>query len=55
MSPTAHFRNLDNYKALHAAKAKEKGIHERFMAAKTITRARGIMFGFKSKRGKMDR
>ena len=38
-------RNLNNYKNWHENTAKEKGVHDRFMRAKTLTEARRILFG----------
>jgi len=49
------FRRLENYKAQHSKTAETKGIYEKFMSARTLTRARGILFGFKSKNGMRER
>lgn len=43
------FRLLENYKKQHEETAKSKNVYDRFMSARTLTRARGILFGFKSK------
>lgn len=40
-------RSLTNYKAIHADKAKKKGVQDAFEAAKTLTQARKILFGVK--------
>lgn len=45
------FRSLSNYKQQHADNAMKKGVQAKFMSARTLTMARGILFGFKSKRG----
>jgi hypothetical protein len=40
-------RNLENYKALHAKTAEDKGVGAALKAAKTLTQARKIVFGYK--------
>jgi len=42
-------RSLDNYKTMHANTAKKKNVYEEFMKSKTLTRARIILFGIKTK------
>lgn len=42
-------RSLKNYKAMHAKTAESKKVHTEFMAATTLTRARAILWGTKSK------
>lgn len=49
------FRSLMNYKEMHEKTAKDKGVYEAFVAATTLTRARGILFGFKSASTKRDK
>jgi len=39
------FRNLENYKAMHTKTAKSKGLTSQLLEAKTLTRARAILFG----------
>ena len=38
-------RSLANYHAQHEALAAEKGVKSQFMAAKTLTAARKVLFG----------
>lgn len=38
------FRSLTNYKAMHKERARKMGVLEQFMAARTLTRARKIVF-----------
>lgn len=45
-------QRLKNYKSMHEKTAKDKGCYEEFMAAPTLTQARGILWGFKSRRKK---
>jgi hypothetical protein len=40
-------RSLPNYKAMHASLAKSKGVSKEFEAARTLTQARKILFGYK--------
>lgn len=40
-------RSLTNYKSMHAATARAKGVGHEFEAAKTLTQARKIAFGYK--------
>jgi hypothetical protein len=40
-------RSLSNYKSMHAAGARSKGVYERLMEAKTLTQARKVVFGYK--------
>lgn len=42
-------RSLSNYKSMHAGTASSKGVKEQFQAAKTLTAARKILFGYKKK------
>ena len=42
-------RDLGNYKSMHEGKAKAQGCHAEFMAARTLTAARKILFGEKVK------
>jgi hypothetical protein len=37
------FRNLANYKQMHAERAKDKGKYEEFMSAPNLTRARKVL------------
>lgn len=39
------FRSLENYKSIHQKTAKNKGVLGEFNAAKTLTRAKKILFG----------
>jgi len=39
------FRNLKNYKSMHTETAREKGVLEAFLACKTLTAARRLLFG----------
>lgn len=39
------FRDLKNYKKMHEATARKKGVFDAFMAARTLTAARSILFG----------
>jgi len=43
------FRLLENYQAAHKDIAIKKKVESEFMKAQTLTRARGILWGFKSK------
>lgn len=43
-------RLLENYKDMHKQTAKDKGVYEEFMSAFTLTKARKILFGVKSKK-----
>jgi len=38
------FRNLNNYKAMHKKRAEKMGALKEFLEAKTLTRARRIVF-----------
>jgi len=40
-------RSLSNYKSMHASTAKSKGVGPAFEAAKTLTQARKVLFGYK--------
>ena len=40
-------RSLTNYKSMHSKTADSKGVGEQFRAARTLTQARKILFGFK--------
>jgi hypothetical protein len=40
-------RSLTNYKAMHASTAEDKGVNVAFQAARTLTQARKILFGYK--------
>lgn len=42
-------RSLKNYQAMHAKTAQDKGVYNEFMAANTLTKARKILWGTKSK------
>jgi hypothetical protein len=42
-------RSLDNYKAMHAKTAADKGLTNELKAAKTLTQARKILWGYKKK------
>lgn len=42
-------RSLDNYKDMHAKTAADKGVTAELRAAKTLTQARKIVFGYKKK------
>lgn len=42
-------RNLESYKSQHRQTARDKGCYDEFMAAPTLTRARRILFGVKTK------
>lgn len=42
-------RSLENYKKLHEKGAKLKGCNEALQAAKSLTIARRIVFGYKKK------
>lgn len=42
-------RSLENYKEIHAAKAKEDGKYEELMRCKTITQAKAVLYGVKTK------
>jgi hypothetical protein len=42
-------RSLKNYKAMHYATARDKGVFEEFRTARTITEAKKILFGVKGK------
>jgi hypothetical protein len=42
-------RSLRNYKAMHHATARDKGVGEAFREAKTLTEAKKILFGVKGK------
>lgn len=37
------FRNLSNYKQMHAERARSKGVYEKFVSAPTLTAARRIL------------
>jgi hypothetical protein len=39
------FRDLNNYKSMHRETARAKGVLEAFMACKTLTAARRLLFG----------
>lgn len=39
------FRSLNNYKEQQAEKAKEKGVYDALMEARTLTQARKIVYG----------
>ncbi len=43
-------RSLESYKEMHEKTAKEKGVHEQFMRCKTLTQARKVLFGEKTKK-----
>ncbi len=43
------FRDLDNYKGMHAALAQKNGVEVAFHYARTLTQARKILFGDKPK------
>jgi len=45
-------RSLDNYKKMHAKTAEDKGVDKEFHSAKTLTKARKILFGYKRKNTK---
>jgi hypothetical protein len=46
-------RSLENFKTINKKRAEEKGVLEQLMRAKTLTEARKVIFGVKSKqRGK---
>jgi hypothetical protein len=45
-------RSLDNYKSMHAAEAATRGVGEKLKAAKTLTEARKIVFGYKKRNTK---
>ncbi len=40
-------RSLSNYKIMHKATAEKKGVLNQLLAAKTLTEARKILFGYK--------
>lgn len=40
-------RNLSNYKEVHAHIARDKGLEQELKAAKTLTQAKKILFGYK--------
>lgn len=42
-------RSLENYKQMHTNTANDKGVYKEFIAAKTLTKAKKILFGFKKK------
>lgn len=47
------FRSLENYKTQQADVAKDRGVYEQLMKAKSLTEARKIMYGSKqSKHGR---
>jgi hypothetical protein len=41
-------RSLPSYQAMHAETARDKKCYDKFMAAKTLTAAREILFGSKA-------
>lgn len=43
-------RSLEGYKDMHKETAKERGVYNEFMAAHTLTRARVILWGKKTKK-----
>lgn len=43
-------RSLENYKTMHEKTAKDREVYERFMSASTLTAARKILFGVKTKK-----
>lgn len=45
-------RSLENYKDIHAKAAADKGVGEELKNAKTLTKARKIVFGYKKKNTK---
>jgi len=44
------FRSLENYKKMHEETAKTKECFDEFMACPTLTKARKVLFGDKSKK-----
>lgn len=42
-------RSLENYKAMHTKTAENKGVGAAFRAAKTLTEAKKLAFGYKTK------
>lgn len=38
-------RNLENYKKTHRELAEKKGVLREFLAAKTVTQAKKVLFG----------
>ena len=46
-------RSLENYKEMHKQTAKDKKCYERFMACRTLTEARKVLFGVKVKNTKL--
>ena len=40
-------RSLENYKSMHTKTAENKGCKEEFLACKTLTQARKVLFGMK--------
>ena len=51
MSTKAHSleQRLNNYKEMHKGTAKDKNCYEEFMATKTLTQAKKVLFGVKKK------
>ena len=47
MKQKNELRSLANYKAQHAALAKEKGVEKELEAATTLTAAKKILYGVK--------
>ena len=42
-------RSLENYKKMHEETARKKDVYNEFMACRTLTKARKILWGEKSK------
>ena len=42
-------RSLENYKIMHGAAARQKGVMDKLFSAKTLTEARKVVFGYKKK------
>jgi hypothetical protein len=42
-------RSLENYKEMHKQRARDKGVYDMFMQCSTLTMARKILFGTKTK------
>lgn len=43
-------RSLDAYKQMHAKTAKDRNVYNEFMSCSTLTRARAILWGKKTKK-----